>query len=167
MADEETKPAMNKKTFVAVLIAASLICTVLVGFLARGCAGPSREEKIDLFSGTWELVKRKGSNSGAEADTVEALARHDLYVRLVLNRDGTGSFDLLGKPMDLTWKTRWGTTGRIYLDGEKAKMRIDSEGMLVLEDRRQSLTFKKLAEAEPAAEDEAEASSDGDESTEE
>ena len=124
---------MGKKLGIAAAICfAFALCFALVG-----CGGVNKA----AYTGTWEL--ESGSDENLDAESIALMKSLGLEVSMTLNEDGTGSLNLFGEMMNLTWEAKTNTEGIITFNETNAALKL-SDGKLILEDSTgASMTFAK------------------------
>ena len=126
---------MNKK----IGIIAALACALVLCFALVGCGGGSVDKS--KFVGSWGL--ESGSDENLDADSIELMKSLGLEVTLTLKDDDTGTLNLFGEEMNITWSASSATEGKIEMEeAGSANMKIEDE-KLVLSDDSSSMTFSK------------------------
>lgn len=93
------------------------------------------------FIGTWAF--ESGSEQGLEAESVELMKTFGMETSLTLAEDETGTLDLFGENVAVTWSAKSSTEGTVTLESMgTANMKV-ADGELVLEDKGTSMTFKR------------------------
>ena len=95
--------------------------------------------------GTWEIDSLESGDLGdtVSSDDLELLRDLGMNIELVMNSDGTMSFDMFGESMEGTWSAN-GTTVTIVMYGEEATATIDGD-LLVMQDGADKLTFHRVS----------------------
>ena len=120
-------------------IVAMLCCVLAVGFSFVGCGG-SAVDKAN-YTGDWVLVA--STDEDLDADSIALMQSLGLEVRLTLNEDGTGKFDMFDDVYDVTWEAKSNSEGTLKMDDVQTSIRV-ANGELVLADvDESSLTFRR------------------------
>jgi len=125
---------MGKKVgIVAALVFALALCFTLVG-----CGGGVDKSN---YTGDWKLAY--GSDENLDADSIALMESLGLSVKMTLKDDGTGSLDLFGQNMEAKWEASSNTEGKITLDGNEAKMKLENGELTIVDSTNSSMTFKR------------------------
>ena len=137
---------MTKARRLVLLAVCVVLACVLV--LVHGCRH-DRQETANALVGTWELYQRVGGESAASPEDVARAKSEGLVVYLQLDEDGSGTLDLFGRDIDVSWASRRHNTGTLTIRDDSATMRVDGTGMLSVDfDDEGGLVFRKIDPAD-------------------
>jgi hypothetical protein len=123
----------------------TLACIVVMG---QGCRH-ERQRTADVLMGTWELYQRIGGEAPASPEDVAKAKDEGLVVYLQLDEDGSGTLDLFGRDIDVSWASRRHNTGTLTIRDDSATMRVDGTGMLSVDFGDEGgLVFRKIDPAD-------------------
>ncbi|MBQ9021227.1 MAG: hypothetical protein IJ113_04340, partial [Eggerthellaceae bacterium] len=130
---------MKQKGMVLASVFALLMALGLVG-----CAGPSPAEEFgSQFMGTWELVSASGDDNAVDAETFEILKEHGMSASLVLNEDGTYTFDVFGDAMNGTWEATAEDAATMEMSGQTVNLTLVNGQITIDQGAGAKLTFAK------------------------
>ena len=133
---------MTKARRLALLAVCVVLACVLV--LAHGCRH-DRQETANALVGTWELYQRIGGEAAASPEDVARAKSEGLVVYLQLDEDGSGTLDLFGRDIEVSWASKRHNTGTLTIGDDAATMRVDGSGMLSVDSADEGgLVFKKI-----------------------
>lgn len=113
------------KKILATIVA--LASAMALSFVLVGCGGGGAQQTI---AGDWELYEITGdASSAATHEDVQSLADMGMTVNMTLNEDGTGTMDMFGEQMDLTWETT-DDGFSISIQGDAAPATLTEDGNL-------------------------------------
>lgn len=116
--------------------------------LALGCRH-DRKETANTLVGTWELYQRIGGNAPASPEDVARAKDEGLVVYLQLDEDGSGSLDLFGRGIDLTWASKRHNTGTLTIGEDSATMKVDASDLLSVDfGEGAGMVFQKIDPAD-------------------
>ena len=101
------------------LVALCLVLVLVVAMVA--CGGGGKNPAV----GTWKLT---GLFEGEE-DYSAYLAMLGMDLTLVLNEDGTGTMEMMGEKLDITW-----ADGKIMIEGESLSFSVDGDTLTIAEE---------------------------------
>lgn len=101
------------------LIALCLVLVLVVAMVA--CGGGGKNPAV----GTWKLT---GLFEGEE-DYSAYLAMLGMDLTIVLNEDGTGTMEMMGEKLDITW-----ADGKIMNEGESLSFSVDGDTLTISEE---------------------------------
>ena len=101
------------------LVALCLVLVLVVAMVA--CGGGGKNPAV----GTWKLT---GLFEGEE-DYSAYLAMLGMDLTLVLNEDGTGTMEMMGEKLDITW-----ADGKIMNEGESLSFSVDGDTLTIAEE---------------------------------
>ena len=118
----------------------------LVLLLSGLCACASdketeKEEAIDL-SGKWLLIRVDAEENGLSEEDLQSLHEVGLDILLTLEKDGTGTFDLLSDVYDVTYDVKEMT---LYMYDNSVDMRYE-DGLLYLSEEGSEMVLERLPE---------------------
>ena len=125
-------------------IATAICCMFALCFSLAGCG-------VDKsgFTGNWSL--ESGTDATLDADSIALMKTLGLQVILTLDEDETGSMDLFGDKLEVTWKATSKTEGEGTIDGKAVKLALEEEKLTVTEEDGKYLTFAKYEGELPSA----------------
>ena len=125
---------MNKRIgILAALCLAFALCFTLVG-----CGGGVDKS---LYTGEWTL--ESGSDGNLTKENLDKMKQLGMEVTLTLKDDGTGSLNLFGEAMDVTWEATSNTEGKLTLQGESAALKLENGKLTMSDSTNASMTFAK------------------------
>ena len=101
------------------LVALCLVLVLVVAMVA--CGGGGKDPAV----GTWKLT---GLFEGEE-DYSAYLAMLGMDLTLVLNEDGTGTMEMMGEKLDITW-----ADGKIMNEGESLSFSVNGDTLTIAEE---------------------------------
>ena len=101
------------------LVALCLVLVLVVAMVA--CGGGGKNPAV----GTWKLT---GLFEGEE-DYSAYLAMLGMDLTIVLNEDGTGTMEMMGEKLDITW-----ADGKIMNEGESLSFSVDADTLTIAEE---------------------------------
>ena len=101
------------------LVALCLVLVLVVAMVA--CGGGGKNPAV----GTWKLT---GLFEGEE-DYSAYLAMLGMDLTIVLNEDGTGTMEMMGEKLDITW-----ADGKIMNEGESLSYSVDGDTLTIAEE---------------------------------
>jgi hypothetical protein len=101
------------------LVALCLVLVLVVAMVA--CGGGGKNPAV----GTWKLT---GLFEGEE-DYSAYLAMLGMDLTIVLNEDGTGTMEMMGEKLDITW-----ADGKIMNEGESLSFSVDGDTLTISEE---------------------------------
>ena len=131
---------MSKKLgIIAVCAMALALCFALVG-----CGGVDKSK----YTGDWQLAY--GSDENLDADSIALMESLGLKVVLTLNEDGTGSLDMFGSKLSVSWEAKSNTEGTLTMNDNgtdtSADLSLSEGGELTITDSTgASMTFKRAS----------------------
>ena len=113
------------KKILATIVA--LAGAMALSFVLVGCGGGGAQQTI---AGDWTLYEITGDEaSAASPEDVQSLADMGMTVTMTLNEDGTGTMNMFGEQMDLTWETT-DSGFSIAIQGDAAPATLTDNGNL-------------------------------------
>ena len=103
------------------LVALCLVLVLVVAVVALAGGGGGKDPAV----GTWKLT---GLFEGEE-DYSAYLAMLGMDLTLVLNEDGTGTMEMMGEKLDITW-----ADGKIMNEGESLSFSVDGDTLTIAEE---------------------------------
>ena len=125
-------------------IATAICCMFALCFSLAGC-GVDKSGYI----GNWSL--ESGTDATLDADSIALMKTLGLQVILTLNDDETGSMDLFGDKLEVTWKASSATEGEATIDGKPVTLKLEEEKLTVTEEDGKYLEFAKYEGELPSA----------------
>ena len=137
MGEKKEKKQMNKKVFIIGGIAVAIVIVAII----VGCI-IANNKKVSI-AGNYELVEMYDDEDSYSAEDLETLKKFGLSVYFELREDGTGTLDLFGETMELTYDEN----NMLYEDEdgdgtEEIPYTVDGE-TLTLEKDGSKLVFQK------------------------
>ena len=125
-------------------IATAICCMFALCFSLAGCG-------VDKsgYVGNWSL--ESGTDATLDADSIALMKSLGLQVILMLDDDETGSMDLFGEKLEVTWKATSATEGEATIDGKATKLKLEEEKLTVTEEDGKYLVFTKYEGELPSA----------------
>ena len=125
-------------------IATAICCMFALCFSLAGCG-------VDKsgYVGNWSL--ESGTDATLDADSIALMKTLGLQVILTLNDDETGSMDLFGDKLDVTWKATSATEGEATIDGKATTLKLEDDKLTVTEEDGKYLVFAKYDGELPSA----------------
>lgn len=131
---------MGKKLgIVAVCALALALCFALVG------CGVDKSK----YTGEWQLAY--GSDENLDADSIALMDSLGLKVVLTLNEDGTGSLDMFGEKLSVSWEAKGNTEGTFTVTDNGTETSADlslsesGDELTITDSTGASMTFKRPA----------------------
>ncbi len=134
--NNEEKPKNNKGIIIGIIIAAVVVLLVL------GCLILGKVIRLKNMIGYYELYEMSSGDQSYSHEDLESLKALGLEVTLVLNEDKTGTLNLFGESMELTYNGK-----NMKVDGENAPYSY-KKGKISMEQDDQKLTFEKTEKPE-------------------
>ena len=114
-----------------------------LSFALVGCGGADKNK----YTGEWQLAY--GSDENLDADSIALMESLGLKVTLTLDEDGTGSLDMFGQKLSVTWEAKSNTEGTLTVNDNGTDTSADlslNEGgdeLTITDSTGASMTFKR------------------------
>lgn len=135
---EETKTAKNNKIIKTCVIIAAVVLVIVAIYLIFNKNGLGSKNIV----GYYELYEMSSDDEDYSYEDLQNLKSLGLEVTLELRDDKTGTLNLFGETMDLTYDNK-----NMTVDGEYAPYKVD-DNKITMEQDGQKLVFQKAEKAE-------------------